>query len=1200
MQNVETTPVATLARPDGKGSAPGQVAPSLFDRALLSLLRWDVEKVAWAVLLIITVLSRTIGLGDRAMSHDESLHTVYAFKLYDGQGYRHDPMMHGPLKFYLTAMAYFMFGANDWSSRISVALFGIAMVWMAWLLRRWIGKTGAFLVGLMFAISPALLFHSRYIRDEVLLCTLLVLLVIVVFRYLETRQVRWLYWATAALALAFTTMEASFIYGAVIGAFLILALAAELWRAPWAKPERRYPFRVAVSVAGPAFAAGFLFIVLTQVVGDVGSVRLAGLAFLGIGLLAALPALALALSSWGINGLRVFPELDLMVLFATLALPFISGILVKPLLGWDVDQFSSNLTITGTMILYGGLLLAVLFGASILIGTFWLREKWLYCAGAFWALELLLFTTFLTNGAGVVSGIIGSLGYWIAQQAVQRGSQPWFYFYRLVPLYEFLPMLLSIGGLVAWLQGKARYQAKAQGGNSADGLESPGTNGQGQSNGLQVGHQDGLGAFAAEQMRGGRAGAIAAVQRSPSAPIAMPVRAAATAPLLAAGLPAGATASLPELIDVRTLLVAFLVFSVAATWLIFTYVGEKMPWHVVYFATFMALLGGWWLGRVIEGIDWRAVRARGGYWFMAMIPLFLVALHEIVPPSGRQPFTDISTTGLSNTAQWILALVVGLVLAYLIWERVVALGSDQTWRLTAVALAVLLGLFTVATAYRLAFVDYDYATEPMVYAHGTPDLKLAMSQIDEISRKLGGDQSLKVAYDDDATWPLEWYLRNYTNRVYFGSNPTREALDAPVVIVGDKNYAKVKPYLGDRYYEFKYRLIWWPRETYKDLTWQKVWDDIRDPVQRGQFWDVVLRRQWTTPTSQWDPVHNFSLYVRKDVAAQVWNWGAPASTASVTSTDPYAAGQRTVNAVLQLGTAGVAGTAPGQFNLPRAVTVGPDGTIYVADSGNDRIQVFSPQGQFLRQWGSTCKLYDQTQPQQGCKGDGQAQFDEPWGIAVDKSGNVYVADTWNSRIQKFDAQGNFITMWGVFDTTQGQLGNTRDLYGPRQLAIGGDGNLYVTDTGNKRIMVFKPDGTFVAQFGGQGLDNGQLDEPTGVAVDRSGNIYIADTWNHRIQKFDSQFRYVAQWPINGWASQTVVNKPAIAVDSARGILYATDPENYRVLAFGLNGTFKATWGQFGNDNASLALPTGIAVGPDGKVYVADGDGHRIMVFPPLQ
>ncbi len=160
MQNVETRPAGappagTPLLPNGKALAVNEaVAPGFWDRALLTLLRWDAEKVAWAVLLIVTVLSRLIGLGDRAMSHDESLHTVYSWQLYDGQGYKHDPMMHGPLKFHLTALAYFLFGVNDWSSRVEVALFGIVMVWLAWLLRPWLGKVGAFLAGLMFAISP--------------------------------------------------------------------------------------------------------------------------------------------------------------------------------------------------------------------------------------------------------------------------------------------------------------------------------------------------------------------------------------------------------------------------------------------------------------------------------------------------------------------------------------------------------------------------------------------------------------------------------------------------------------------------------------------------------------------------------------------------------------------------------------------------------------------------------------------------------------------------------------------------------------------------------------------------------------------------------------------------------------------------------------------------------------------------------------
>jgi DNA-binding beta-propeller fold protein YncE len=78
-----------------------------------------------------------------------------------------------------------------------------------------------------------------------------------------------------------------------------------------------------------------------------------------------------------------------------------------------------------------------------------------------------------------------------------------------------------------------------------------------------------------------------------------------------------------------------------------------------------------------------------------------------------------------------------------------------------------------------------------------------------------------------------------------------------------------------------------------------------------------------------------------------------------------------------------------------------------------------------------------------------------------------------------------------------------------------------------------------------------------------------------------------------------VNKPALAVDSGRNLVYAVDPENYRVLAFNTDGTFRATFGQYGSDAISFMLPTGLAVGSDGKLYVADGDGHRIMVFPPL-
>ncbi len=1129
MQNVEAKSPDALARP------------------FAALTRWDIEKTLWAVLLIVALLSRVIGLGDRAMSHDESLHTVYSWQLYDGRGYQHQPMMHGPLKFILNAVIYFLLGVDDWTSRIQVALFGVAMVGMAWGFRRWLGKTGAFAVGLMFAISPALLYYSRYIRDEVMLCSLLVLLALCMFRYLESRSTAWLLGTAVTLAFAFLTMEASFIFGGVFGGFLVLALAVQLWAIQWpavngsfaVSENRRASYRIVLAVALAALAIGALCYVFR--------VKPFDLVFLAIGALAAALLVVLVAITWRMK-LRLFAELDLIFLLATLVLPFLSAVVLK-VLGWQISQFNNPGQITLQMVWQGFTVLVIMFAVSGLLGWFWLRTRWFYAAGLFWAIEILFFTTFLTNGQGIGTGLIGSIGYWIDQQAVMRGGQPWYYFWGLTPLYEFLPLILSLGGTAAWVVWFVRGK-----------YHSPAT--------LWA-------AVEAEPARSRKAARGAGE-----------IRTAASAH--SSELPA-------PVFGVQALFEAFLVVWFLGTWAVFTYVGEKMAWHVTYFATSMALLGGLWFGRLFDGIVWSEARRRGGWWLMVMTPLALLAIKAVFPVAEKKPFVDVTINGLSNTVQWLVALVVALALIYLIYDRVIVLGGRQSIRIVALTLLGLLALATVATSYRFAFINYDYATEPMVYAHATPDIKLAMAQIEEISRKTVGDYAIKVAYDDDSTWPLEWYLRDYPKKAYFGASPSREAVDAPVVLVGDKNLAKVKPYLGDRYYEFNYRLIWWPRETYKGLSLERLRQVLGDPGQRGLIWDVIIHRRYTTPTSQWDPVHRFSLFVRKDVAAQVWDWGAPATGDAVAEVkEPYVS--RQVTAILQIGTVGVPGRAPGQFSYPRAVAVDAQGRIYVADSGNNRVQVFNPDGSFLRQFGSTCKL----DTREGCTGDGRGQFNEPWGIAVDGEGNVYVADTWNHRVQKFDKDGNFIAMWGVFESTAGELGKPFAFYGPRQMLVDREDRLYVMDTGNKRVQVFNSDGSFFTQFGGSGVVDGRFDEPTGIAQDGAGAWYIADTWNRRIQKFSPAQEYLAQWPIFGWAGNSVVNKPQLAADRQRNIIYATDPENYRVLAFGPDGSPRFAFGQYGNDAQSFTLPVGIAVGPDGRIYVADSDAHRVMIFPAQQ
>jgi uncharacterized protein (TIGR03663 family) len=1110
-------------------------APAIgtFDRAFVAFTRLDGEKIAWAILILVALLSRTIALGDRAMSHDESLHAVYSWQLYDGRGYQHQPMMHGPLKFILNTGMYFLFGVNDWSARIQVALFGVLMVGLVWMMRRWLGRTGAFLAAAMLAFSPALLYYSRYIRDEIMLCALLILLVIAMFRYMESRSLGWLIWTAVALALAFLTMEASFIFGGLFGGFLILALASQLWSSEWPAPERRLSFRILIGIALPALLLGLVLAIFKQMM----------LAFVCLGAGLAVALLALILVGWAWRSrLRRFAELDLIVLMATFAMPFASALILKAL-GWQISQFNNPGQITLAMVWQGALVTVLLFAASAALGWFWLRSRWLIAAALFWAIEILFFTTLLTNGQGLGTGLIGSLGYWVDQQAVMRGGQPWYYFILLVPLYEFLPLVLSAGGIVAWVviivRGRSERGSKAV-------VES------------QSARLTGKGGQGPE-----------ATSQQPISPL-----------------------------SVQSLFDAFLVYWVVVTWAVFTYVGEKMAWHTVYFATSMILLGALWLGRLIGGIRWREIRVGKALALMGLVPLLLITLRAFLLSSSNQPFADVTVNGLSNSAQWILALAATLVLIYFIYDRVAAIGWGQSLRLMALSIVSILAILTWVVSYRFSFINYDYATEPMVYAHGTPDIKMAVSQIEEISRKTAGDHALKFSYDDDSTWPLEWYFRDYPNKVYYAASPSRDNMDVSVVVVGDKNLSKVKPYLGNKYYEFKYRLVWWPRETYKGLTWQRILEAIRDPVKRKGFWDAVIHRRYSIPTAEWDPVHRFSLFVRKDVAAQVWDWGTPpgAVAEAAAPEDPYEKGRKDLTSVQQIGEAGVSGAAPGQFAFPRAVAVDAAGKVFVADSGNNRIQVFAADGTPLRQWGSTCKL----DTGEGCQGDGRGQFNEPWGIAVDSDGNVYVSDTWNHRIQKFDGLGNFLTMWGQFGSTGGELGQPGLFYGPRALTVGKDGNLHVVDTGNKRVQSFALDGEFVAQYGGSGVVEGRFDEPVGLAQDGSGNWYVADTWNRRIQKFDPEFNYLAQWPVEGWNSQSVVNKPGLAVDPKANVVYAVDPENYRVLAFGTDGAFRATFGQYGNDAMSFMLPTGIAVGPEGRIYVADDEGHRIMIFPAVE
>jgi len=280
---------------------------------------------------------------------------------------------------------------------------------------------------------------------------------------------------------------------------------------------------------------------------------------------------------------------------------------------------------------------------------------------------------------------------------------------------------------------------------------------------------------------------------------------------------------------------------------------------------------------------------------------------------------------------------------------------------------------------------------------------------------------------------------------------------------------------------------------------------------------------------------------------------------------------------------GTEGTGGGQFYNPQDIAVASDGSVYVADERNNRIQKFTSEGEFILQWGGGQTNYI---------GGGQTnngEFNGPWGVAVASDGSVYVADWGNHRIQKFTSGGLFVRKWGTWAKGDGEFNY------PAGVAVAPDGSVYVADTGNHRIQKFTSDGLFVSLWGTEGTGGGQFYNPQDVALAPNGSVYVADTDNHRIQKFTSEGVFVSLWGTEG-TSDGQFNGPWGVAVAPDGSVYVTDNNNHRIQKFTSGGRFVSKWGEFGTGDGRFNYPIGIAVASDGSVYVADLGNNRIQKF----
>ncbi|HUG33299.1 MAG TPA: flippase activity-associated protein Agl23, partial [Anaerolineales bacterium] len=1087
------------------------------------------EIALFAGIILLAIITRFYDLGTRVMSHDESLHTYFSWLLSRGQGYQHTPMMHGPFQFHFLALAYFLFGVSDFTARIPTVLFSIAIVWMVWYWRRYLGNWGMIVAAVLMVISPYMLYYGRYVRNESFVGFSGILLLYSILRYLETNEKKYIYLVTAATVLHFTSKETAFIYTAQALVFLGLLFLYRVTKTPW---ENYYPafraFVILLAVGSLLVFSGIAALIISREGGDALSITATAAPANPTDELAAdqpidsggisLSSILLELGIIGIaaagfiyfwlaylkNEVPKERSFDLLIVILTFTLPQLTAFILETLQKLGVanvviptDAASVTQLDSFSMIVMGSVL-AILFAITIAIGMLWDREWWKYGL-LYWGVFTIFYTTVFTNPGGFFTGVVGSLGYWLVQQGVERGSQPEYYYWLVqIPMYEFLP---AIGALTAVGMGLIKLYGRKQ-------VEA-------ESDAVQVDE--------------------VLMDATPSDPA--PVE------------PADSN---------------FGIFFWLMTWwcivtiIAFTIAGERMPWLTVHMAWPMILFTGWAVGQIIESVA--AKISSDSAWQSALallvMAVFAIAVFNMIRSlyGATPPFQGTELGQLQATSAFLFPLItaigagallfrltrddlasltmivlsiLGLILlgsniingAMLLtaqsspgfdqamlnsyWLKfglsflgvlasvagmIYISGAPRTSPLTGLAVLTVFGLLavqTVRTSFRTNYINYNDATEYLVYAHGAGGIKEVMTQVEEISERTAGGLNAVVAYDASApdtgvSWPMVWYLRDFTALRSF-DQPTRSLREAVAVIVDQKNFDKIDAALGDGFYRFDYIRMWWPNQDYFNLDQARILNAITNPDLRAGIFDIWFDRDYTryaqaTGSSSmtlttWQPADQMRLYVRKDVAAQIWNYGVGPSDSPVAS-DPYEGGTVILPADQVFGGDRY---PPLGLNAPRSIAAGDNADLYVADSRNNRILHIASDGSMLQEWGTKADIAFGEAP--------VGTFNEPWGVAVGPDGSVYVTDTWNHRVQKFNRTGEPIKTWGRFGQPLPEdPASIEYFWGPRGIAVDSLGRVFVADTGNKRIVVFDEDGNYLTEFGSSGFDPGQFDEPVGVAV----------------------------------------------------------------------------------------------------------------------
>ncbi len=1064
----------------------------------------------WEIALFAAIVAVAAGLrlwdlGARSFTHDESLHATYSWYLFNGDGYVHDPMMHGPFKFVSVALIWKVlgfvsaapllsnwahWGPSDYTARILPAIFGTGLVALPYFFRGYLGRVGALFAALFLAFSPVLLYFSRFIRDDIIIAFYTLAVVICIWRYFSERRTLYLFLIAGLLAFGFATMEAIFLISMLFLIYLDLLFAWEIVE------QLRGRAQSTAAVVPPADKTAttrrarrsetpplprpkpqsdplrwpLLFLLLAPVA------WLLAIAWPLIGKWRA----RWRLVDWPISG-------DLLIIVGTLVgVQFAAAVQLLPFIG-DKGYYK-DAGINEEMIMKLSVF-SFLF-VSAYIGLLWRPRTWLICAGIFYAIFVLLFTTFFTNMPGFWSGIWGSMDYWLQQQGVQRGSQPVYYFLMLLPMYEFLPLVFALAGGL-WFLLRRQFLLSLW--------------------------------------------AILAVclllflyfTYAASLMMMIPV-------LVFLGVALFALR--------RDFFTTFLIFWAVGSLIAFATAGEKMPQHTIYMALPLMILAAKSLNSLFEHF-------RVSLPFSWRNPEILVIL---AAACGALSMIVLWVTAFSGVGA-VIALLLGLGAAGLIARALTRHGALLGAQAAVALLVPALFIFTVRDTFRANFEIGTWPREILSYADTSPGLPYARDQIVSLGAQSGLGNDYPVVADNEIAWPMVWYFRDL-HKLTWASSSMAPPVSGSVVLIKTDHTSWMDPYLDDYNPPISIRHLWWfgdGPQYYEGITATGFAKSLFDP----SVWNV-WRNYFVWRNTPWAPPPDDTLlYIPKTLAT---TGSTPVKAVTIPTVTVPPASEFTI---------GSQGSGNGQLDEPTDVSIDAAGNIYVSEGKNNRIQVFDKDGKSLRTFQPSGDDALKEPWSVAVAPDGSIYVSDTWNYRIMKydanfnllwktdqstlglygprdilvlpDGNILVADTGNKRIAKLSgADGSLLGSFGSDGTGQGQFNE------PVGLALGPDGNIYVADTWNGRVQVFDPSFKYLGEFKVKGWGSQEVTAKPYLAVLPDGRVIVGNPANGRIELYAGYGQATAAWELP--AEQGISARPVGMALDGKGFLYVVDCNGNKV------------------------------------------------------